>query len=115
VNPTLSVYEPPISMGEMPDAFWMATTQLAPGVKGHTFVKGAVIFIPLIVAEREGSGDVGRFLDRLSARCIIMSVSSERLRGMLARRGWKMGLIQQIDYWMRPHLMDATLLARWKP
>ena len=61
---------------------------LAPGVLGYAVEADGMIYIPVIVAEREGSGDVGRFLDSLSPRCAIPCVISERLLGMLDRRGW---------------------------
>jgi len=85
----------------MPSKAWHQTTQLAPGVRGYTFKKNGLIFIPLIVAEKEGSGDVGRFLDRLSRRCIIMDVTSTRLEGMLRRRGWKEFKVNRNDFWTR--------------
>ena len=101
MNPTLESYEPPISTHPMPSKAWHQTTQLAPGVRGYTFKKNGLIFIPLIVAEKEGSGDVGRFLDRLSRRCIIMDVTSTRLEGMLRRRGWKEFKVNRNDFWTR--------------
>lgn len=85
----------------MPSKAWHQTTKLAPGVRGFTFKKNNVIFIPLIVAEKEGSGDVGRFLDRLSPRCVIMDVTSGRLEGMLIRRGWTQLKVGRNDYWCR--------------
>jgi hypothetical protein len=85
----------------MPSRAWHQTTQLTPGVRGHTFQQGEFIFIPLIVAEREGAGDVGRFLDRLSARCVIMDVTSKRLEAMLVRRGYRRAEIGDSDYWCR--------------
>ena len=63
---------------------------LAPGVTGVALASDKYIYIPSIFAEREGSGDVGRFLDSLSPRCLIVLVTSDKLRGMLVRRGWKM-------------------------
>lgn len=62
--------------------------QLAPGVRGFAFRLGDMVCIPMIVAEREGSGDVGRFLDVLSPRCVIVGVTSPRLTAMLVRRGY---------------------------
>jgi hypothetical protein len=101
MNPTVTAYEPPISTHPMPSKAWHQTTELAPGVRGFTFKKNGVIFIPLIVAVKEGSGDVGRFLDRLSSRCIIVDVTSTRLEGMLIRRGYKKIDIGKNDYWSR--------------
>lgn len=62
---------------------------LAPGVQGFAFGTRKYIYIPLLMAVKEGSGDVGRFLDSLSPRCRIVDVKSDRLKGMLVRRGWK--------------------------
>ena len=63
---------------------------LAPGVRGYALRAHGAVYIPLIVAECEGRGDVGRFLDRLPAHTTfrIPAVVSGRLRGMLERRGW---------------------------
>jgi hypothetical protein len=62
---------------------------LAPGVRGYAILSNGLIYIPLIIAEKEGSGDVGRFLDSLSPRCVIPNVISSPLSGMLRRRGWR--------------------------
>ena len=52
-------------------------------------VDGA-LYVPIIEAERPGSGDVGRYLDSLprDRRVVIPNVMSERLAGMLERRGF---------------------------
>lgn len=68
---------------------WQPTVQLAPGVRGFAEYRGDEIYIPLIVAEVKGNGDVGRFLDGLTPRCVIIEVTSPRLEEMLKRRGWK--------------------------
>ena len=105
MNPTIAVYEPPISRdaSALDFDFWSCgDRQLAPGVKGFAFEQDGHIIIPLIVAEREGSGDVGRFLDRLSQRCRIVCCTSRRLEAMLRRRGWKMQPDKEYeDIWMR--------------
>lgn len=63
---------------------------LAPGVRGYAIRARGSVYIPLIYAEQEGAGDVGRFLDSLPAWATIRipNVTSGRLRGMLERRGW---------------------------
>ena len=103
VNPTIALYEPPISHADFPENFWEPTIELAPGVQGFAFRSkdGNLIFIPMIAAEHEGNGDVGRFLDRLSARCVIMAVTSKRLEGMLERRGYTMAEFDNCDFWAR--------------
>jgi hypothetical protein len=101
INPTIVPYEPPISTHPFPLRATDETTQLAPGVRGYTFKRGDFIFIPLIMAESEGSGDVGRFLDRLPSHCLIMDVTSERLEGMLKRRGWSEMKAFGDDFWIR--------------
>jgi hypothetical protein len=83
MNPTLASYEPPISTHPFPKNAWSPHTKLAPGVWGFTFEREGIIFIPLIVAECQGSGEVGTFLDRLTSRCVIIDVTSSRLQGML--------------------------------
>ena len=91
MNPTLCSYEPPLSQDFLVHRdFWECGERpLGPGVKGFAFEQDGLIHIPLIVAEHEGSGDVGRFLDRLSSRCRVITVTSTKLAGMLARRGWR--------------------------
>lgn len=78
---------------------------LAPGVRGYAIENDGLIYIPLINAETEGAGDVGRFLDSLSPRCLIVNVTSRRLKGMLERRGWtcKMEITQDgpVDLWSK--------------
>ena len=103
MNPTAASYEPPTSHENCPWNFWEPTIELAPGVQGFAFRSkdGNLIVIPMIVAEHEGNGDVGRFLDRLSARCVIMAVTSKRLEGMLERRGYTMVEIDNCDFWAR--------------
>ena len=91
MNPTLSCsYEPPVS-GDFQRTwnFWKCVGLLAEGVEGVAFEKDGVIYIPMIVALKPGSGDVGRFLDSLSGRCRVMAVTSTRLAMMLVRRGWQ--------------------------
>lgn len=61
---------------------------LWPGVRGYAVEAKGKIYIPLIIAEPAGEGNVGRFLDSLSYRCVIPNVTSKRLEGMLERRGW---------------------------
>lgn len=81
-------YVPPIIESGSPMSLTLATP-IAPGVFGYAIEDKGRIFIPDIHAEKEGSGDVGRFLDSLHPRCVIANVVSSRLRGMLLRRGWK--------------------------
>jgi hypothetical protein len=65
--------------------------ELAPGVLGYAIEKDGAIYIPIVVAQQEGSGDVRRFLDNLPKDvtykfpCVI----SQRLLGMLQRRGFE--------------------------
>jgi hypothetical protein len=75
---------------------------LAPGVLGYAIDKGTYISIPLIYAKKQGSGDVGRFLDTLSPRCRIPNVTSPRLMGMLIRRGFSPVFTTEVVYWERP-------------
>lgn len=78
--------------------------RLAPGVLGFAYRRGKEIVIPLIVAECEGAGDVGRFLDGISKNCVIECVLSLRLEGMLVRRNWKrkqVGSDPQDSEWRR--------------
>lgn len=105
MNPTLKSYEPPTRQ-EGTALIPGHEDLLAPGVRGYAIEKDNEIRIPLIIAEREGTGDVGRFLDRLSQRCVVVSVTSNRLAGMLKRRDWKQTFVkldgEKIDEWRRP-------------
>lgn len=68
---TERTYEPPT----VPQGSKLAEYELAPGVNGYAIELDGLIYIPIIIAQREGSGDVGRFLDSLSERCRIPNVS----------------------------------------
>jgi hypothetical protein len=59
-------------------------------VRGYTVWSKGALYVPLLIADREGAGDVGRYLDTLPAdRTIkVPTVTSPRLRGMLDRRGY---------------------------
>lgn len=80
-------YEPPTirQMGSK----WTGNYELAPGVTGYAVEEKGLIYIPIINAINEGSGEVGAFIDSLSPRCRIPAVISTRLMGMLERRGWE--------------------------
>ena len=98
-------YEPPLSeagtvltMGKEPEIY--------PGVTGYAMEHEGLIYIPLIIATKEGSGAVGDFLDRITQRCRVVNVCSPKLEGMLQRRGWKMQPAQEkkfvVDVWEPP-------------
>lgn len=61
---------------------------IAPGVRGYAMADGPWVNIPMIAADPEGAGNVGRFIDSLSPKCRFCTVTSSRLEGMLIRRGW---------------------------
>ncbi len=75
---------PQINPGDLLD-------RLAPGVLGHAEEDEKEIWIGFILAEREGNGDVGRYLDSLprSKHIAVPNVISARLAGMLLRRGFR--------------------------
>ena len=99
---TVTDYEPPLSEKPPGMESWKAGVRpLAPGVSGFAYEVNGEIWIPLILAEKKGAGDVGRFLDRLSARCVIVDVTSKRLEAMLVRRGWVKRLGTEHDTWRR--------------
>jgi hypothetical protein len=97
-------YEPPCAPPGTPFIPGREWT-LAPGVLGWAFDEGHRIIIPMILARREGSGAVGRFLDSLSPRCVVVCVISDRLAAMLARRGyvrrWTWVDGERVDEWRR--------------
>lgn len=63
---------------------------IADGVRGVWFDMPDGIWMPLVVAERPGSGDVGRMLDSLprDRRVVVPGVIKHKLEGMLRRRGF---------------------------
>ncbi len=82
---------------------------IAPGVVGYTMERPEALYIPFIQAVREGSGDVGRFLNSLPMTQTIRvpNVVSSRLEGMLKRRGfvliweWSEVFEEQVAVWER--------------
>jgi hypothetical protein len=64
--------------------------RLAPGVRGYTVWSKGALYVPLVIAVREGHGDVGRYLDTMPTDRTVTfpNVMSPRLRGMLERRGY---------------------------
>lgn len=84
--------------------------ELAPGVRGYLLEESDGIWIPIISAASEGSGDVARFLDSLPRDKAIHfpAVLNPRLAGMLARRGFEQREIwveeygEHADVWVRP-------------
>lgn len=93
-------YEPPC-IEEGSEIVFGQESILAPGVSGYAIHSDGTVFIPLISADKEGSGDVGRFLDSLSPRCVIPNVTSNRLKGMLERRGFSPEYNGEVDIWKR--------------
>lgn len=89
---------------------------LAPGVVGtlreeyNQTTFRTELWLPLVVARHEGSGDVGRFLDTLprAIKVVVPTVVNPRLAGMLARRDFLPGTVadpetdEPIDAWVRP-------------
>lgn len=65
-------------------------TWMAPGVAGTMRDEAEQLTISMVIALEEGSGDVGRFLDTLPAdrKVRVTTVVSDRLAGMLQRRGF---------------------------
>jgi len=96
----MGTYEPPCS-----EAGSLITPGqeefIAPGVRGYAIQQGETVYIPLIIAENEGSGEVGKFLDSLSRRCVIPNVTSPRLAAMLMRRGFAPTYDEGVDIWKR--------------
>lgn len=64
--------------------------RLADGVFGYCLETDRGLYVPWIMAEREGSGDVGRYLDSLPTdrRVVFPTILSARLAAMLGRRGF---------------------------
>lgn len=87
----------------------MGEEELALGVWGHRFDTPDGIYIPVINAIRPGSGEVGRFLDSLprDRRVVFPTVLSERLRGMLERRGF----VASVE-WSEEWSVDVEIMVR---
>jgi hypothetical protein len=70
----------------------LSLEELAPGVRGAAVRTAAALYVPLVIADVEGRGDVGRYLDGLptSETLRFPNVISTRLAGMLARRGFRL-------------------------
>ncbi len=70
------------------------------GVRGYIVEEHDAIYIPLIIADKPGNGDVGRYLDSLSrSRTIrIPNVLNPILEGMLERRGFCLTIEDDPDY-----------------
>jgi hypothetical protein len=81
---------------------------LAPGVRGYSVMVDGILHIPLVTAERDGSGDVGRFLDSIPKDQPVRfpTVMSARLAGMLMRRGFEFREMVDdgdlVHFWGRP-------------
>jgi hypothetical protein len=88
-----------MKMGKQGDLLRGGLERLAPGVLGYTAEVGPALLVPLVIAEKEGSGDVGRYLDSLprDRPVIFPNVINERLAGMLERRGFRRGFLKAPD------------------
>lgn len=100
-------YEPPLTVAGSTLSL-SEDGLLAHGVYGYAIEARGKVYIPDIRAENEGAGDVGKFINSLSARCVIANVCSQRLCGMLVRRGWKKTMEAdeegiECDVWVHPN------------
>ncbi len=92
--------------------------ELAPGVYGYVIEDEGIVYIPMVTAAREGDGSVGRFLDSLPRDRTIRfpTVLSQRLAGMLERRGFAPGRLfdpqlgEWIDYMERQAAYSHTCM-----
>ena len=75
--------------------------EVAPGVRAMVFDTPNGIYIPVIIADRPGRGDVARYLDSLPAtrRVVFPTVISARLRAMLERRGFELTSEWSPEFW----------------
>lgn len=101
-------YEPPLAADD--GRSWPAPLdsvyELAQGVDGYAVDLGSgFIEIRVIMAQQQGDGAVGQFIDSVSPRVVFPLVVSGRLRGMLERRGWrKVVTANGADVWVHPKL-----------
>lgn len=91
--------------------------RLSNNVRGFAFDTPHGIYIPLVIAEKPGNGDVGKFLDRLPRhrRVIFPSVINAKLQGMLRRRGFVDGIedgeFGEVLVMVRPPANDVVCSA----
>lgn len=66
--------------------------QLAPGVQGYTLDLEGQLWVPLVISEDPGQGNVSRYLDNLPRNRTVRfpNVISPRLERMLERRGFRL-------------------------
>lgn len=93
-----------------PHTWPMPPPRLAPGVRGIVREEPHQVVVGFLLATNPGNGDVGRYLDQLQRRAkavVVVECMSERLQGMLQRRGFRT---------MRsPRYGDAVQVLRWQP
>ncbi len=83
--------------------------EIAPGVHGVVIEEDSTLWIPVIWAQNEGNGDVGRFLDTLPRDKTVRfpNVIHGKLAVMLARREfhktevWSPEFQENIEVWER--------------
>lgn len=81
--------------------------RLAPGVRGYVVWSHGELYVPLVIADAPGSGDVGRYLDSLPRDRVVKfpTVLSAALAGMLERRGFaeavEMTPLGPCELWVR--------------
>jgi hypothetical protein len=85
----------------------MSEYTLGPGVVGYAIQVGEEIYIPMMDSLKRGNGDVGRFLDSLSRRCVVVNVCNAKLAAMLKRRGWQCK-------WKAAEECDGKMIDHWR-
>lgn len=73
--------------------------ELAPGVKGYTIDNDDGLWIPVIYAENQGSGQVAAYLDSLPTdrQVTFPNVMNPKLAEMLARRNFHLVQLHHPD------------------
>lgn len=100
----IASHEPMTTLSGSP----MSEYSLGLGVVGYAIQVKDEIYIPFMDSLKRGNGDVGRFLDSLSRRCVVVNVCNARLAAMLKRRGWECRWVlveefgDKVDEWRRP-------------
>lgn len=103
---------PDLIHGDAPEIVLGQEALIAPGVRGYMIDEGEALWVPLVVSEHPGTGDVSRFLDALPRDRTVKfpTIISPRLEGMLARRGFLRSVedveiagwgIESIEVWTR--------------
>jgi hypothetical protein len=83
---------------------------IAPGVRGNVTERGNTVFVNIVWSVEPGKGNVGRWLDSLSAKRVVCpAVLSARFASILERHGFTYS--KASDHWIR----EPDPVGGWEP